>query len=404
MRRFPLLVAVLGLLTPIAPAQWSTPALVTGVNTSALEYSPSPAFSGLALYYTSITGAANGEIWRATRTTPYGAFGSPVQLTELSSPQEEWAPCTRLDELEIFFTSARGGGYDLYRATRMAPTGPFNAPVPVTELNTGSTEYSPSLTLNGLQIYFTSDRPGGSGSTDIWTAMRPDWNSPFGTPVPVTELNTTTVDRDPRISSDNLVMFFTSTRTGGSGSIDLWMASRTSTSSPFGTPVNVTELNSTAIDFTPGIGAWHDELFFSSGRPGGAGGWEIYSTRFTGLLGRGVAGPNSNQELRFSDPSSPGLPYLAASALGSSPGIQFGTRTLPLNADALLGVSIGGVPPVLNGYQGVLDANGLAAGRISFQGFPHLVGLRFVTAFVVLEVTAPFGIKTISNALPTHVQ
>jgi hypothetical protein len=88
----------------------------------------------------------------------------------------------------------------------------------------------------------------------------------------------------------------------------------------------------------------------------------------------------------------------------TTPGIQFGTRTLPLNADALLGVSIGGVPPLLNGYQGVLDPDGIASGSITFNGFPQLVGLRFVTAFVVLDVTAPFGMKTISNALATEVQ
>jgi hypothetical protein len=394
-------------LVPYATAQWATPMIVANVNSASLEYSPSPTFDGLTLYFAS-TLSGSGDIYRATRTTPYGTFGAPVLVPELSAPEEDWSTWSRIDDREIFFSSQRqgggGGGYDLWRADRPTPTSPYNAPVPVTELNTSGSEYSPSLTGNGLRIYFTTSRAGGSGGTDIWTATRPNWFMPFGTPTPVTELNSTTTDRDPRVSTDDLVMFFTSTRTGGAGNIDLWMASRPSPSVPFGNLVNLTALNSTAIDFTPGIAGFHDELFFSSGRPGGAGGWEIYSTRFTGVLGVGIAGPSSTQELRFSDPGSPGLPYVAASALGDTPGIQLGSRNLPLNPDPLLTLTVGGLPPILNGYRGLLNGDGTASARIAFQGYPHLVGLRFYTAFLVLDPTAPFGIKTISNSHLTLVQ
>jgi hypothetical protein len=77
-------------------------------------------------------------------------------------------------------------------------------------------------------------------------------------------------------------------------------------------------LSLTAADESPGVARVHDELFFVSARAGGLGSYEIYSSRFTGLLGLGVAGHTSTKTLRFSDPASPAMPYLAACALFSA--------------------------------------------------------------------------------------
>ena len=53
---------------------------------------------------------------------------------------------------------------------------------------------------------------------------------------------------------------------------------------------------------------------------------------------------------------------------------------------------------------GTLDPNGIASGKISFAGFPEFIGLRFFTAFIVVDPTAPSGIRTISNAHEMQVQ
>lgn len=401
----PLSLLPLCALAPAALAQWSAPTLVPSLNSSVLEFDPAPTFNGLTIYFCS-TRLGDYEIFRATRTTPYGAFGPPVQVTELASAGSDTDPCTRIDELEIFFTSTRPGigGGDIYRATRAGPTLPFGTPAIVPELCTGSTDSSPSLTADGLRIYFWSDRPGGTGSFDIYTATRPNWTSPFGAPVPVAELNTTRVDTEPQISPDALTIFFSSDRAGGLGGRDTWVATRLDPNSPFTNLVNVTALNSTAADESPGFAWFHDEIFFVSARAGGLGSYEIYSSRFTGLLGLGVAGPMSTKTLRFSDPASPGMPYLAACALGSTPGIPIDTRIVPLNADPLLSVTIGGLPPLMTGFVGVLDADGIAAGGITFPGLPHLVGFRFVVAGLVLDPVAPSGIRTITNAHEVLVQ
>jgi Tol biopolymer transport system component len=388
-------------------AQWSAPILQTNLNTTASEFDPSPSFDGLSLYFSS-SRTGNFEIFRATRATPYSLFGVPTQLTELTSTGTEAGPCVRIDDLEILFYSSRagggGGGLDIWRATRASTAVPFSPPTPVTELNTTGSDAAPSLTADGLRVYFTSTRAGGAGGQDIWTATRPDWVSPFGTPTPVTELNTAGVEREGHISADGLRIYFTSDRPGGSGSTDTWMASRLDLASPFGNIVNLAVLNSSFVDVAPGIATFDDEIFFLSGRTGGPGSNDIYSSRFTGLTGVGIATSGAGVSLRFSDPSSPGGLYLAISALSSLPGIPIDTRILPLNFDILFQVSIGGLPPVLTGYTGTLDSDGVANGRIDVTGFPQLVGLRFFTAFVVIDLAAPSGIRTISNAFEVLVQ
>jgi hypothetical protein len=274
----------------------------------------------------------------------------------------------------------------------------------VTELNSSSPETGPSLTLDGLRIYFASTRPGGAGANDIWTATRPNWSSPFGTPTPVTELNSTGHELEPHVSADGLAIVFSSTRAGGLGDFDLWMATRLDLASPFGTPVHLAALSSSSADNSPAWSLFPDEFFFVSGRPGGPGPGDLYSARFTGLLGTGIVGPGSAQNLRFSDPASPGRVFVAGAALGSSPGIPIDTRVLPLNFDAVLQITVGGLPPILTGYAGALNQDGIGAGKIDFAGFPEFRGLRFFNAFVVLDPAAPSGIRTISNAHEVLVQ
>jgi hypothetical protein len=261
-----------------------------------------------------------------------------------------------------------------------------------------------SLTADGLRIYFGSARPGGAGSGDIWTATRPGFGSPFTTPTPVTELNAASNEREPHVSLDGLTIFFTSDRAGGQGGNDTWMATRLDTASPFGNLVNVSALNGTSADVSPSFSIFHDELFFTSNRAGGPGSYDIHTSRFTGLVGTGVASTASARSLRFSDPGSPGLLYLAACSGGTSPGIPIDTRVLPLNFDLLLQLTIGGLPPLMTGFVGVLGPDGIGSGGISFAGFPGFTGLRLFTAFIVIDQSSPSGIKTISNADELRVQ
>jgi Tol biopolymer transport system component len=69
------------------------------------------------------------------------------------------------------------------------------------------------LTEDGLTLYFNSDRPAHA-SEDLFVATRRTKSSAFDPPVPLSEINTSSGERDPWLSSDGKHLFFASNRGG----------------------------------------------------------------------------------------------------------------------------------------------------------------------------------------------
>jgi hypothetical protein len=82
-------------------------------------------------------------------------------------------------------------------------------------------------------------------------------------------INTNFDDMHPTISKDGLSLIFSSNRPGGAGGIDLWVSQRDSLDSPWQKPQNLTMLNSPSDDHAPSITTDGHWLFFYSTRPGG---------------------------------------------------------------------------------------------------------------------------------------
>jgi Tol biopolymer transport system component len=85
------------------------------------------------------------------------------------------------------------------------------------------------------------------------------------------EVNTSSLDGCPIQAPDGLSLYMATTRPGGEGGIDIWVAHRSSTDEGFGAPMNLgPQINSSANDFCPtpvrGKG-----LFFVSTRADGCG-------------------------------------------------------------------------------------------------------------------------------------
>lgn len=106
--------------------------------------------------------------------------------------------------------------------------------------------------------------PVAAKSLGDWSAPQPLESLPGSS----SEVNTGSLDGCPIQSPDGLSLYMASTRPGGLGGIDIWVAHRSSTDEGFGQPVNLGEpINSAADDFCPtpvrGKG-----LFFVSRRAG----------------------------------------------------------------------------------------------------------------------------------------
>lgn len=103
--------------------------------------------------------------------------------------------------------------------------GPFEAPLALTEVNSSSSDLSPTLTADMLEIFFTSFR---GGNEDIWVAKRRSVADPFDPPTPLAEVNTADEEQDPDISPDGSTLFFSRAGAG------IWEAKRLTRRDPFG--------------------------------------------------------------------------------------------------------------------------------------------------------------------------
>jgi len=110
-------------------------------------------------------------------------------------------------------------------AQRFTDWGPPENLGPV--VNSTFNDQHPAISKNGLSLYFTSNRPGGSGGLDIWVSQREDRESPWGVPQNLGPLiNASGNDLAPAFSPDGHHLYFHSTRPGGCGGQDLYVSYR----------------------------------------------------------------------------------------------------------------------------------------------------------------------------------
>jgi hypothetical protein len=96
----------------------------------------------------------------------------------------------------------------------------------------------------------------------------------LGSPV-----NTEFNDTYAVLSRDELTMYFTSDRPGGVGGDDLWFTTRRSRADPWTEPQNMSALNTAAADSLAVLSSDEHVMFFHSARPGGCGAGDIWMTR-----------------------------------------------------------------------------------------------------------------------------
>ena len=164
----------------------------------------------------------------------------------------------------------------------------FGTPIPVPNVNSSAQQFGPSISADGLELYFTSNRPGGYGDYDIWVTTRATTDDPWGTPVNLgPTVNSSAGEGRQSISADGLTLFFSDyklgvVRPGGYGNNDLWVTTRPTFSDPWSTPVNLgPTVNSPYNEVCPSISADGLTLYFSdwqNPRPGGYGGTDIWVT------------------------------------------------------------------------------------------------------------------------------
>jgi Tol biopolymer transport system component len=192
--------------------------------------------------------AGAAALYVTIRTDTGSSFGNVTLLNNVNSTSTQYDPSVTGNGLTLAFRSdhaADAGRDDLYWASRATVGSDFSAVAPISNLNSPSNDVQPFMTPSGAEIYFSSDR---TGDYDIYRATGSA--GAYGAPTPVSEVNmTVAIDQNPVVSADDLTILFSSDRAGGLGGKDIWIATRSSASGPFGAPGVLAGVNTTANDY-----------------------------------------------------------------------------------------------------------------------------------------------------------
>ncbi len=272
------------------PTSWGIPVHVPELSSSAFDEITSITKDELTAYFYSrkAGGLGDFDLWKSIRSNKNGSWGTPSNITELNTNVYDGHPTLASDELTMYMSTKRSGvigDVDIWITSRTDKNSPWNASQNIPGFNTANSDQVPVISSDSLSIWFTSDRTGGVGNLDIWTATRPDIDSSWGTATNVTELNSTVPDVPSWISLDKKTLYFISDRSGGLGGSDVWIATRSNTSSSWSTPFNFGQINSSASDSHIILNASTTRLWLTSGRSGGLGSQDIWtSTRTFGVI------------------------------------------------------------------------------------------------------------------------
>jgi Tol biopolymer transport system component len=196
-------------------------------------------------------------------------FTTPVPIAELNTSGYERDPYLSPDELTIMYSTDRTGGMggdDIWTAKRTALGAPFQTPTLMPDVNSTGDETKLSMTSNGLLVVIGSNRTGGQGGTDLWQGVRSSASGAFTmSEMHMGAIDTNVDQHDPVISADGLRLYFAPVL---SGAQKIAIATRTSTDDDFSSPTPLATLDSGTGEADPAL-AFDDKLIvFASHRAG----------------------------------------------------------------------------------------------------------------------------------------
>lgn len=203
-------------------------------------------------------------------------FGPPVLIDGLLDPTDDVAdPTLSMDMRELFFSSTKNGTRDIWTSRRSAIGQPWEPATIVRELSTDSYDAEPSLSKDGLTIWFSSGRLGNQAGIRIWTAHRASPADPWGS---FQKMNFSTAEHDqgPTVDATGVSMVFYSRTVSGDAA--LFRTSRKNASASWDTPVPVSELNISHWTLDPGLHSDGLGLVFGSAGGDGQASADLYES------------------------------------------------------------------------------------------------------------------------------
>lgn len=269
------------------PVPFNPQNLGAAVNSRDDEYLPSLTADGQTLVFTrrfprkaTTTANTKEEEDLYVSTLNNGQWSRAERMPEpVNSTDNEGAQCISQDGRIMFYTACNrndgGGRCDLYMCVNKS--GRWSKPRNLgSAVNSGAWEGQPTFSIDGRTLYFVSNRKGGHGGMDIWktTFDGGQWTAPENLGP---EINTEFDEMSPFIHFDDHTLYFSSNRPEGMGGMDLFVAKRDDNGrwtqpTNLGYPINTEGDDNNLIVSADGRTA-----IFASQRDGGQGKMDLYS-------------------------------------------------------------------------------------------------------------------------------
>ncbi|MEP6464719.1 MAG: OmpA family protein [Parafilimonas sp.] len=207
---------------------------------------------------------------------------APVNLGDsINSPSSEYYPSFTIDDSTLVFTRRGEGIREDFVESKLTPTGYSKAEIIKGDINREPSKGGINISQDGEWLLFAGNFSGkGYGNFDLYIS----YNTPTGWSEPVNlgpNINTEFWESSPSLSPDKNALYFSSDRPDGYGGKDLYVSYRVN--GKWMPAENMgPEINTAGDELAPFIHADNQTLYFTSNGLPGYGGFDNFVVKKTG--------------------------------------------------------------------------------------------------------------------------
>lgn len=203
---------------------------------------------------------------------------NPIPLNRnINTLYNEYFPVLTGDNEKMIFTRRTDNQEDFYESDYI--NGQWTNVAPVSDINTSGNEGANTIAVDGKTMIFTiCDRRRTYGSCDLFICKKQNgkWSQikNMGDVI-----NSESWDSHPSLSHDGKILYFSSDRPGGYGGKDIWVSHLSDKGNWTKPECLDTSINTSADDFTPFIHADNQTLYFTSTGHQGLGDSDLFMSK-----------------------------------------------------------------------------------------------------------------------------